>query len=106
LSDRLTQRSPLARIHNDQQRLDELLHRATLSLQASLQYRRVALTGFQKSLLSLNPQSVLGRGYAILTQPTGSVVRSIAQAQPGDVLDARLQDGHLSTQVTGIHKAD
>jgi exodeoxyribonuclease VII large subunit len=53
------------------------------------------LTGIQGHLLSLNPLSVLKRGYAIVTRADGKLVSSISQVQTGNNLDVRLQDGIL-----------
>ena len=49
----------------------------------------------------LDPQRVLRRGYALLTDAQGSVVHSVQQAPPGARLQARLADGEVELTVSG-----
>jgi exodeoxyribonuclease VII large subunit len=51
------------------------------------------------ALSSLDPAAVLARGYAVLTQPGGAVVASVADARKGDALNAQLADGSLALEV-------
>ena len=48
----------------------------------------------------LNPQQLLERGYALITDVEGHLVRHVAQARPGDALRARLADGHIDLTVS------
>ena len=43
--------------------------------------------------------ATVARGYAILTGEDGRLVRSVAQASPGERVQARLPDGHLRMRV-------
>ena len=61
--------------------------------------RSTRLTGIQGQLFSLNPMSILKRGYAIVTQPDGTLVFSISQVQTGNNLDVLLQDGKVQVTV-------
>ncbi len=99
LENRLIRVSPLAKVQSDRQRLDDLSRRLTLALQHLILLQKTRLDGFQQRLLALNPQTVLHRGYTILTQPGGQPVHSVYQVQPGDTLEARLSDGWLQVQV-------
>jgi exodeoxyribonuclease VII large subunit len=47
---------------------------------------------------------VLGRGYAIAQREDGAIVRSAAQAAPGDALRIRLGEGALDARVTASHR--
>lgn len=47
----------------------------------------------------LNPNLVLQRGYALLTDSQGHAVTSVGQARPGDALRATLADGVLDVTV-------
>jgi exodeoxyribonuclease VII large subunit len=96
---RLQLRSPQARLRTDRQRLDELSHRAEVALRYGLQLQRTRLSGFDQQLASLNPLAVLGRGFAVIVQPDGKVIRSVTQVQPGDPLTARVSDGQFGVQV-------
>ena len=85
-----------------------LLKQRLLSVGANaLQQRRLQLAGLARALHSLSPFATLSRGYSILRDPaTGAVIRSAAQAQAGQALDARLGAGGLSVQVTAVRKSD
>jgi len=93
-------RSPRARLRTDRQRLDELIRRAGIALKHSLQLRRTRLVGIEQHLVSLNPLAVLGRGFSVVSQPDGQLVRSTAQVQAGDPLNVRVSDGQFGVQVT------
>jgi exodeoxyribonuclease VII large subunit len=91
--------SPAPRIRRDRQRLDDLLHRADRSLAHQLQLNRAHLTGLEQRLNTLSPLSVLQRGYAIVTRPGGTLVRSTSQVSAGDDLDVRVSDGSFGVRV-------
>lgn len=52
-----------------------------------------------RTLQALGPQATLDRGYAIVTDPAGAVVRSATQLRPGDTLQARFARGSAVAQV-------
>jgi exodeoxyribonuclease VII large subunit len=63
---------------------------------------RRTLEVFQGKLATLDPKSVLTRGYAIAThRETGRAVRSAAEVVPGDAVDVRVADGSFGTVVEG-----
>ena len=51
----------------------------------------------------LDPQQVLQRGYALLSDASGHVLTSARAANPGDAVRARLADGTLDLLVTAPH---
>jgi exodeoxyribonuclease VII large subunit len=96
---RLLQRSPLRLVHSNRQRIDDLAYQINRSIGHLIKIRATRLDGSQGHLTSLNPMSVLKRGYSIVTQPGGGLVYSIVQVHEGNNLDVRLQDGKLSVIV-------
>jgi exodeoxyribonuclease VII large subunit len=50
-------------------------------------------------LHSLSPLAVLDRGYALVLNAQGTLVRSIAQLASGDKVTTRLADGAFSSRV-------
>ena len=52
-------------------------------------------------LHSLSPLAVLDRGYALVLDAKGNVVRSTAQLAPGDPLLTRISDGAFTSRVEG-----
>lgn len=121
--DRLAQRMgrPSARLHDSLQQLSRLQHRLqsgamlateqrrsrlqTLqahmpsALQRSISQQQQRLQRCELSLGLLDPQLVLERGYAFLTDERGLAVRRAAQVQPGQALRATLADGSFDVQV-------
>ena len=83
------------------ERLAGLRMRPRAALASQLQRDALRLRGLARSLESVSPLATIARGYAILQRPDGHVVRSTADANPGDTLDARLQDGVLQVKVEG-----
>jgi exodeoxyribonuclease VII large subunit len=51
-------------------------------------------------LRALSPQRTLERGYAIAQRPGGGILRSAADAVPGEALLLTLADGEVPTAVT------
>jgi exodeoxyribonuclease VII large subunit len=49
-------------------------------------------------LEALNPQAVLGRGYAIVRGAGGAVIRSAQQVKIGDRLDIQVADGQFPAE--------
>lgn len=121
--DRLGQRlgRPSGRVHTSRQRLLEAEHRLQRGLALSAQSQRNRIQAMEKALpLALNravaqhaqrlersgtalsmldPQLVLERGYALLTDARGEPVTRMAQAGLGETLRGRLRDGELSLKV-------
>lgn len=100
LQNRLQRQTPVTRIQNDRQRLDELAHRSELALGNQMKLHTSQLMGLQRRLEALSPLAILNRGYAVVSQSDGSLVRSTAQVKAGDHLRVRVSDGEFSTQVT------
>jgi exodeoxyribonuclease VII large subunit len=73
-------------------RLDRSLERA-LHASASL------LSAFDARLHSLSPLAVLHRGYALVLDAEGALVRSAAQLAPGDQVTTRLGEGAFVSRV-------
>jgi exodeoxyribonuclease VII large subunit len=97
--------SPAAQVRRDRQRLDEFVRRAEATLEHRLRVQRTQLEGLDQRLAALNPLSVLNRGYAIVSQPDGSVVRSVAQVKAGDELNVRVGDGEFGVRATDRKRA-
>ena len=96
---RLQLRTPLAQIHRGQQRLDELNSLAGRSLVHDIKIKRTHLAGLELRLNALNPRAVLERGFSIVTQVDGSLVRSVEQVHPDDDLRVRVSDGEFDVRV-------
>jgi len=90
---------PQRRLARLRERLVAIAPRPQAVTARRLASEAMRLRGLARTLHSVSPLATVARGYAILQQPDGRVVRSVLDASPGDRLDARLSDGSLSVQV-------
>jgi len=121
--DRLSMRlgRPSERLHREQQGLMGLTHRWQQAVrrridrdaewlqrwpsdfqrarQRDLQHRQTRLAHMEDRLGLLDPQLVLQRGYALLSDAQGQTVTSVQAVQPGQALRATLSDGQLDLTV-------
>ena len=83
-----------------QARLQRLRARPQAAIARTLQRDTLQLRALARSLEACSPLATVARGYAILArEDDGRLVRSVAQAAPGDRLQARLADGVLALTV-------
>lgn len=87
-----TQREALQRL--------ALRHQAAGSRQLATQSQRLALLSAR--LAALDPQQVLARGYAWLSDEAGRALTSAAQVAAGQTVRAELHDGRLQAQVLAV----
>lgn len=95
---RLRRTSPLWIIQNDRQRLDENISRLRRAAAHSLELKRARCQGAANHLTSLNPLSILQRGYAVVSQAGGEIVKSINQVEPGQKISIRVSDGQFPAE--------
>ena len=86
-------------------RLATLPIRLDAAWQQRQSHRAAALTRLSDSLEHLNPQNVLGRGYSIVSDGQGSIVRDSRTLEPNDVLLVSFHSGHAQAQVTSTRHA-
>ncbi len=92
--------SPQARLADARQRVDDLLARAAVALTHRLALERERWNGLAQALNGVSPLAVLSRGYAIVTQPDGRVVRKANEVKSGDPLRVRVGEGEFGVQVS------
>ena len=99
------QKARLRRLHLDRQirqesqtiawKRQQLLQSTTHRLQSATQHCHL----LRQKLATLDPTAVLSRGYAILRQENGSVVRSAAALAVGQDLTLQLAEGEVQVRV-------
>lgn len=102
LNERLWLRSPLARLSSDRQRLDEWMHRCLQSTKNQIKLSQAHLSGLSKNLQNLNPNAILGRGYAMIWREDTSLLRYAQQATFQEKLSIQMSDGTIVTRVIEI----
>ena len=96
---RLDQAHPRRRLEAHAHRLALLSRGLHAALPRRLEQHQLHLRGLARALASVSPLATLGRGYAIVQQADGRVLRRAADVAPGDRLRARLAEGELQLRV-------
>ncbi|MDR1853761.1 MAG: exodeoxyribonuclease VII large subunit [Azoarcus sp.] len=94
---------PRQRLQRAGEELDGLADRLRRAAQVLLGERRLRLDALAASLRHLGPQAVLARGYGIVRDAEGNVLRAATATQTGAALDIQLAEGRLAATVTGAH---
>jgi exodeoxyribonuclease VII large subunit len=103
LADRL-RLAGLTQLRNARARLDRLADRGRAAINQDLVRRRHKLARFAASLEALSPLGVLARGYSLTFRADNqSLVHTIDDVQPGDILHTQLASGFLVSRVLSTH---
>ena len=78
---------------------DARLYRAA---QVSVAGRRAAYAELRGELAALSPLAVLNRGYALVQDEQGKIIRSVDRLAPNQQLATRLADGTFTSQILAI----
>lgn len=98
-SQRLLAAGPVAQIGMGRARVEALAHGLTVGVGARLHGARLHLAPLAARLGALSPVSILDRGYAIVTNEEGRVVKSPADAPVATRVRARVAGGVLAARV-------
>lgn len=112
-------RAAQQRLSETRRQLQSLLRLRLLGARQRLQDRRERLRGLNPSELiaarrrdlthrralleALSPHHLLGKGFCLLRDRQGQLVRSITQLSVGQDLLAQLADGSADARITGVH---
>jgi exodeoxyribonuclease VII large subunit len=107
LAERRVFRRPLDRVHDLEQRLDQIDDRLQRATRQRLSRLRQLLQAAAGRLESLSPLQVLGRGYTLTRRADDQqVVRSFGQVKPGDLVETIVQDGQFASRVEKIERRE
>jgi exodeoxyribonuclease VII large subunit len=81
--------------------LEAFALRLQLAWRRQRQNRRESLARLEQGLRQLDPHAVLARGYALVFDATGRVVRDARALEPEALLEVRFAQGRAEVQVTG-----
>jgi exodeoxyribonuclease VII large subunit len=85
--------------------LTGLQHRSGISIANQIVQRRDALGALAAQLELLNPQRTLERGYAIVTDAKGAIMRSPAQLKPRSTMTVRLAEGSAQVGIESVQES-
>lgn len=102
LRTRLQQTQLDRKLQQERQRLGWMRQRLTQDCTLRLQQATQHCQFLQQQLATLDPQAVLKRGYAVVRQEQGAIVRSTRDLLPGQDLHIQLAQGHLKVTISEI----
>ncbi len=101
IASRLAPRLVSGRIERARERLDALAMRAGHAFSTSVKTERRRLDGLATLARSLSYQSVLGRGFALVRDDAGHMLRRREGISAGQGLSIEFADGEIAATVTG-----
>lgn len=90
------------RIRLFRERLENFSSRLLRVQTVANQNRRAALQSLERQLAALSPLAVLNRGYALVYNESGALLKDAAAIAPGQLLTTRLAAGRVESRVTTI----
>ncbi len=106
LSDRLRRQNVSLRVAATKHKLERLQDRLQRSAFLLLQRQQNRLSVESNALQALSPLSVLARGYALVYNADGVLLRSADETSTGQTIRARLSRGSLEARVTDTKLMD
>jgi len=92
--------SPLKLIDDRRQQLDDTMERLQGHMLHTITLQRTRVHGIALQLHSLSPLLTIARGYAVVRRESDqTIVTSIQQTQPGDILTIQVSDGRVPVEV-------
>jgi exodeoxyribonuclease VII large subunit len=92
--------SPIGRVRSYRQQVDDTVSALQAEMLHVLGLRRARVDASVAQLAALNPHAILQRGYALVTNLWGEVVRDAAQVTPGELLDVHVYRGAFGVTVS------
>lgn len=99
VSQTLARHTPLQRLEYQRQRFQELRRRLIQDMLRQQERKRATFAENIALLHAISPLAVLARGYGIVQQHNGNIVRSSADVSPGENITVTLARGGLSCEV-------
>ncbi|VTR61067.1 Exodeoxyribonuclease 7 large subunit [Serratia fonticola] len=99
---RLAQVQPMGRIHRLQQRVQQQEYRLQQGMERQLNGYRQRFGVACSQLEAVSPLATLARGYSVTQTPQGELLKTTKQAQVGEMLKTRLQDGWVESEVKTV----
>ena len=96
--------SPTACIQDRRMLLDHLTKALQAASDRALSQKRQRFVSLSAGLDAMSPLKVLARGYSVVTEPKGAIVRSVRQLSPGQPVTLRLSDGSALATVDTVRE--
>ncbi len=80
---------------------NRLIERATIGAERWMEKIRLHIDALLRLVSSFNPNAVLKRGYAFVTDDEGGIISTVKKAKAGSTVSVRVQDGSFDARVEG-----
>lgn len=106
LSSRLDATLVLTAIDKKNQSLSFLKSRMVKEMENYIKQRENLISVYGEKLTHLSPLNILSRGYAMVSDSKGSIVKSVSNVEEGSEVKVKLRDGSLSCNVKKIEQRE
>ena len=96
--------SPWRHVQEGRQRLDSLELRLLQAGRSGIGLRRLRLSSLGGRLSALDPSAVLGRGYALVRNAQGLLLKSVEGIRSHDRMEVQMADGRVRADVLEVIK--
>ncbi len=97
----LDRAAPERRLHEQRQNVDRLAARLERALRNQLTLQQSARLGLHGRLATLDPRATLARGYAVVADEQGQLLRRAAAISPGQTVRVTLEEGDFDAVAKG-----
>lgn len=98
--------NPTPRLALAEQRVASLAHRLPQAWRTAQERRGRRVDGLAQTLAAVNPLATLERGYAIVSDASGRIVREVFELEPGSRITARVARGSIHGIVESTNPAE
>ena len=103
---RLKMSHPRQKLNENRQYLIDLENRMRSCMENRLTGQRHRLALYIEKMKGLSPLLKLGQGYSYVQTADGENIRSVSQAEPGELLDIYVSDGCIRAEVRSAQKEE
>lgn len=93
-----------AQIVLEQMKIDHMLHRMQDTLRACTETRQHRLQALKGILDSCNPKNILAKGYAVVTDGSGAVIKDISTLKINELVTIEAAKGSANARVTSVRE--
>ncbi|CAG0958589.1 Exodeoxyribonuclease 7 large subunit [Methylophilaceae bacterium] len=94
--------SPAQQLAHKAEHLEQLGLRLQTGIKQVLTRQQERLLRLSLNLQHLNPNAVLNRGYSLVQNVSGEIIRSSNQIKPGDMVQIRFSEGKAEAEISRI----
>ena len=81
------------------------VHALAAAARTLLLQRRASVERLTAKLEELSPMKILDRGYALVFDASGTLIKDASRLQPGDVITAKVARGTIEAEVKKTRKS-